>query len=113
MLFRALDSSDDWTFGKGKQNLLTGKDAMMLNLKTRLKEWRNDCFFNLDAGVDYNNLLDIGTKDLLDKDIIVCILGSDSVIRIDSYTSTIVDRTLNIEATLLTAYGTVALSEVI
>ncbi len=63
MIFRELDENGDWTFGKGKNNYLRGKQALMLNLKTRLLSFLGDCFFDLSAGIDWFNLL--GAKDQL------------------------------------------------
>lgn len=63
MIFRELDENGDWTFGKGKNNYLRGKKALMLNLKTRLLSFLGDCFFDLSAGIDWFNLL--GAKDQL------------------------------------------------
>lgn len=111
MIQRQLDSTGDWTFGKGRQNFVSGINAMMLNIKTRLKEWRNDCFWNPNAGVDWHNYLDIGTQKLLNRDIINVILNSSGVITIDSYSFTLTDRDLSISAKLKTIYGTVTLSE--
>lgn len=57
MRFRNLDENGDWTFGKGKQSYLKENDALMLNLKTRLKSFLNDCFFATSEGIDWFNLL--------------------------------------------------------
>ena len=58
--FRALDSDSDWNFGKGKQDLLANDDAILLNIKTRLQSFYNDCFFDTDFGIDWFNLLEKG-----------------------------------------------------
>lgn len=115
MLFRTLDENGDWTFGNGINNFLTGSDAMAANLKTRLKVWKGECFFATENGPDWNNFLGIGTKDFLDSDIRQTILGSDGVIRIDNYTSqlSIDSRSLSVQATILTIFGTFTLSEVL
>ena len=111
MIQRQLDVNGDWTFGKGRQNFVTGVNAMMLNIQTRLKEWRGDCFWNENAGVDWHNFLDVGTEKLLNRDIINVILNSSGVITIDSYSTTLTDRALSVTAKLKTIYGSVTLSE--
>lgn len=63
MIIRELDINGDWNFGKGRNNYLRGKKALMLNLKTRLQCFLGDCFFDLSAGIDWFNL--VGSKDLL------------------------------------------------
>lgn len=106
MIHRALDTKHDWTFGKGKSNFSRGADAIKLNLKTRLLSWKGDCFFALSEGVDYNNLLDIGTKALLDQDIKRVINQSEGVLRIESFSSIInSDRGYEANITVFSTYG--------
>lgn len=114
MIFRALDSNGDWTFGKGISGFLTGKDALIENLRTITKEWKGECFFALQDGIDWNNYMDIGTKTLLDADLQRNWLKAFGVIRIDSYTSELnsITRNLTVTASLFTIYGTMTLSEV-
>jgi hypothetical protein len=57
MIIRGLDSNKDWTFGKGKSSYKSAQLALNQNLETRLLEWKGDCFFNNDAGVDWKNRL--------------------------------------------------------
>lgn len=107
MRFRAIDSDGDWTFGKGIQGYLLDLDALKANLETRLKSWKGDCFFALTSGVDYNNFLDIGTKNFLDRDIKRVILQSEGIIRIREYESVLDrgDRKLTITTTIDTIFG--------
>ena len=114
MVFRALDALGDWTFGKGKNNYLSGLDSLKANIKTRTKEWKGECFFALQDGIDWNNYLDIGTKNLLDADLQRCWLQSFGVIRVDNYQSELnsITRQLTVTASLFTIYGTMLLSEV-
>ena len=114
MIFRALDMDGDWTFGKGISGFLIGKDALSANLVTITKEWKGECFFALQDGIDWNNFLDIGTKTLLDADLQRNWLKSYGVLRIDLYTSTldITTRQLTVKASLFTIYGSLSLSEV-
>lgn len=114
MIFRTLDENGDWTFGKGTSGFLTGKDALSVNLVTITKEWKGECFFALQDGVDWNNFLDIGTKDLLDADLQRNWLKAYGVLRIDAYASTLdtITRQLTVNASLFTIYGSLTLSEV-
>lgn len=54
---RALDSNDDFTFGSGSNNYVTGLTEVGQNIKTRLKSFLGDCFFDTGAGIDWFNLL--------------------------------------------------------
>lgn len=53
MITRAIDSDHDWTFGKGRQNYLSENAALAQNINTRLMSFKNDCYFDLDAGIDW------------------------------------------------------------
>lgn len=61
MMVRALDVNGDWEFGKGKNSYKRNAKAVSQNVGTRLKSFLGDCFFALDAGIDWFNLL--GGKD--------------------------------------------------
>lgn len=115
MIHRNLTVDNDWTFGKGLQNFTSGRDAILLNVKTRLQSWRGDCFYAETEGVDYNNFLDRNTKSLLDSDIKRVILRSEGIIKIVSYESELneSDRSVSINTVLLTIYGNVRISEVL
>jgi hypothetical protein len=113
MKVRALDSLDDWSWGRGIQCYLKDADALAQSVKTRLRQWLNNCFFAMDEGVDWANELDIGTKGALDLDIKRVILQTGGVLRISEYTSTLDTdmRALSIEAHLDTIYGNIAITE--
>jgi len=61
MIFRGIDNDGDWLFGNGKSSYFKDDTAINVNIRTRLLSFVNDCFFDLDAGVDWWNLL--GGKD--------------------------------------------------
>lgn len=100
-------TSGDFSFGKGLSNYLTNQDAILHNVKTRLLQWKGDCFYAAAEGVDYNNLLDIGTKNLLDSDVKRVILQSEGVIKINAFESTLDNsvRAYSGKATITTIFG--------
>ena len=59
--FRSLDSVGDWTFGKGLQNYAIENKAIILDIRTRVLSFLNDCFFATEQGIDWLNIL--GNKD--------------------------------------------------
>lgn len=65
MIFRALTATGDWTFGKGVQSYLTGQAAIAADIKTYLKLWTGNCFFALQAGVNWTQYLDKNQEDNL------------------------------------------------
>jgi len=109
MIFRNIDPQGDWTFGRGKSNYSRDLDALKLDLSTRLKSWKNDCFFALGEGVDYNALLDRGTQFLLEEDIRRVIFQTQGVIKIEKYeSSSVADlREYKANVTIQTVYGRV------
>lgn len=115
MKTRALDSLNDWQFGRGIQSYKTEKDALMQNIFTRLRQWKRNCFFAMNDGVDYTNYLDIGTKAFLDMDIKRVILQTAGVLRISDYTSKLNtdDRVVSIEATIETVFGLASVTGVV
>lgn len=113
MKTRALDINGDWQFGKGLQSYVTEADALKQNIMTRLRQWKGDCFFATTDGVDYNNYLDIGRKNMLDLDIKRVILQTAGVLRISEYASTLSvdDRNVTVTANIVTVFGTIELNQ--
>ena len=57
-----------------------------MDIATRLRSWRNDCFFDFDAGIDWVSRLDKGQKDNLINDIKKLLIQSYGVVKINSVT---------------------------
>lgn len=90
MIHRNLDSSGDWTFGHGRQDMLRDADAIAMNLKTRLRFFRGDCFWRMDFGVDWWNLLGVKSSAAAGNIVLQCramIATSYGVVRIDRVSS--------------------------
>lgn len=62
-LVRVVDSGGDWSFGKGKNDYKSGVNAVEQNIKTRLQSFLGNCFFAINDGIDWFNLL--GSKNQL------------------------------------------------
>lgn len=85
MIIRAIESdlattnAGDWRFGHGFQDYLIEDEAIKLNITTRLRCYLNDCFFDVEMGLDWWNLL--GSKDVnkIALDIRRVILESEGV----------------------------------
>lgn len=61
MIVRGLDDEGDWLFGKGKNDYKAANNAVAQAIQTRLGSFLGDCFFDLQAGLDWFSIL--GTKD--------------------------------------------------
>jgi hypothetical protein len=79
MIVRALDSNGDWIFGVGKNAYLAEKNAVAQAVRCRLYSFFGDCFFDLEAGLDWFNLL--GGKDMTALQVAISstILGTEGV----------------------------------
>ena len=53
MTHRILTGDGDWTFGHGLSDIAIDLDAIALNITAKLREWKGNCFFNLDAAIDW------------------------------------------------------------
>ena len=82
-----LDKNDDWFFILDKSNYLEGDEEILLRLTTRLREWKRDCLFDEDAGVDY--ALFLSNKGVLNalegavRDVIVNTDGIEDIIELN------------------------------
>ncbi len=115
MIIRATDENRDWLFGNGLQDYRRDVDGLGQSIASRLRSWKLNCFFAPEDGVDWNNLLDIGTKVFLDQDIQRVMLQTGGVVRMRTYESTLDrgSRDLSVESVLDTIYGELSVSEVI
>ncbi len=85
MMIRALDISHDWTFGKGKENYLTGQLAIAENIQTRILSFLNNCFFDMGAGIDWFILLGTpNTEQQITLNVRAIILQSYGVVNVNS-----------------------------
>ncbi len=79
MITRALDSTGDWTYGKGIQDYLTGNAAISQNINTRLSSFLGNCFFAVNDGIDWMNLLTKNNQTSINLAVSACILNTTGV----------------------------------
>ena len=84
MKIRALSSTGDFTFGSGNANYATEERAIAQNIASQIRSWKNDCFFDFEAGIDWLNRLDKGQKDNLMNDIKILLIQTEGVVKISS-----------------------------
>lgn len=105
MKFRVLDSDGDWSFGAGRNNYASANIAIGLNIKTRLKMWVDDCFFDMTAGIDwYARLGSKNQRALLENDIKRIILQSEGVTGILSFETFLNGRNFTADYSVATIY---------
>lgn len=106
MIVRALDSDGDWTFGQGIKNYLVNLDAIGQLIKTRLRSYLANCFFDLNAGIDWDlRLSQKNQQELLKSDTYKIIKDTDGVLGILSHELTVANRRATIKTVVQTVYG--------
>lgn len=108
-IVRALDQNHDWTFGESLNNYLQGNLAIAQTIDTRLSSVLGNCFFDLQTGIDWFNLLgSIESQVALNLAISTIILNTEGVtgilqLSIDLSTS----RNFSVSYKVQTIYSTV------
>jgi len=85
MIVSALDNNDDWGFGRGRANYITGGAAIAQKNKCRVRSFKNDNPLNMDDNIDWLYLLsEKNTEQEILREIERVTLSTDGVIRIIS-----------------------------
>lgn len=106
MTFRNLTNDNDWTFGSGISDYATEQREIELNIKTRVWSFLGDCFFAINEGIDYWNLLDYNRQDELENQIKSTIIntpGVQSIEEVDILLSA--NRKFNLSYSVKTIYS--------
>ena len=113
-MFRKIDGSNDWEFGKGFSNYATNSEEVALNIQTRVLSFYRDCFFDLEAGIDYFNLLDYNKQRELEMAIENTIITTDGVVELRTINLFLnADRNLTLEYNVLDIYSNTISNELI
>ena len=107
MKIRALDDLKDWKFGKGLSSYAYDNDAIAENLSTRIKSWKNDCWFDMEAGIDWPRLLGSrNTQAQIVLSIRAIILQSYGVTKVNSIETATEGRSMTITFNINTIFST-------
>jgi hypothetical protein len=94
---RGLDINGDWMYGLGFSNFATQSEGIKLNIYTKLREWKRDCFAALNNGIDWASRIgDEAQEPLLKSDIISLVQSLEGVQEVLNYTSVFNPSTRNI-----------------
>jgi len=103
---RAIDANNDWMFGAGLNNYVSNQAYVAQDIKTRLQEWLGDCFYNINAGIDWGNLLGSKNQVGLNLAINCVLLNTDNVNGIlQSSLSLNSNRQITLTYSVQTSYG--------
>ena len=106
MRIRTLDKNWDWNFGKGKNDFASDELAIAYSRKTKSRGWLRDCFFAMEDGIDWKNILGSKTsKEDADAAVKKVISTEEGVSRISYFESSLVGRTYTCTARVETIYG--------
>lgn len=93
---------NDWSWGNGRQSYFTAENAVAANIKTRLWTFLGECFFALNAGVDWWNLIGAKNPQAQANIILQCrtiIINSEGVVRINTINPVFDPRTRKLTLT--------------
>ena len=83
MQVSGLDKNLDWRFGKGRAVYKTNAKAIEQNVQTRLRSFRGDWYLDVDAGVNWIELLgNPGTEKRIIRAVESTVLQTEGVISI-------------------------------
>lgn len=111
MRIRNVDKNWDWQFGHGQLDYSKNINAVTLDIQMRLKEFWQDCFFNLGQGIMWTvRLGSPKQKELLDQDIVNTVLSVQGVLNVYNFTSQFVDRQYKCQFDVYTTYSSDAIT---
>jgi len=105
MIFRTLDANTDWRFGAGKASYAKTGEAIRFSIETFLRTFQGECFFSLDTGIPWFDLINMRDKDavvLLIKSYIIEIYGVTKINEIEYETD--ISRVTTIRYDITTLY---------
>ena len=106
MRFRTLDENWDFNFGAGLQNYASESMAVAYNLKSQILSWYRDCFFDMETGIDWKNILGSKvSKSEADAAIRKIVAANNEVDEILFFESSLTNRVYTCTIRIKTIYG--------
>lgn len=106
MKTRAVDKSWDWKFGKSNQDYADNALGVAFTVKMKILSWYKDCFFDMESGVDWKNILGSKTsKEQADIAIREIIQTEPEIVELTYFDSSVVDRTYTATIRFKTIYN--------
>lgn len=96
----------EWDFGHGFSSYKREQAAVAQDIETSLYEFKYDCFFALQNGIDWiTRLGKHNQRDQLDRDVQQTIQSRYGVLGVDGFSSTVVDRRYICECNVYTIFS--------
>lgn len=110
MLVRSIKKDEngfsEWLFGHSYADYRKEQNQIVQDIYTALYEWKYDCFFALENGIDwYTRLGTKNQKELLDQDIISVIQNRQGVLNVFDFNSTLIGRNYSCSCKVFTEYS--------
>lgn len=106
MRVSGLDKDGDWRFGRGLAVYISRGDAVRQNVVTRIKSFRSDFFLDVDANIDWIDLLGRReTKEEILRAVERVTLATDGVTTITKLEIEV--KTSTRKATIMLSFGTI------
>ena len=106
MKTRAVDGNWDWVFGKSMQDYAENALGVAYTVKMKILSWYRDCFFAMDSGIDWKNIIGSKTsKEQADIAIRDIIQDEQEVLNITYFESSVNDRVYTATIRFRTIYG--------
>lgn len=113
MAVRAITNKGEFILGHSNLDYKIELEELKQNIITTLRSWKWDCFFDLEAGIDWKNYLgSYGKGEELKNNILKEIKKIDGVLSIEKYDNFINEkRQIIIQLTIKTIYGKIEINE--
>lgn len=113
-MFRNLDGDGDWTWGNSINNYVIQNQEVGLNIKTRVMSFLGDCFFAVNEGIDWWNLLDYRYQDRLENAVTEVVKNTEGVTALNEVDVLVnADRNIRILYDVQTVYSQSYTGEII
>lgn len=110
MLVRAAKKSNngslEWQFGHSFGDYKSGLSQIGQDIYTALGEWKYDCFFALENGIDWSTRMGKkNQKEFLDEDVQNIIRNRQGVISLVNFDSNLTERNYTCNCSVFTEYS--------
>lgn len=106
MKTRTVDGNWDWIWGKSLQDYADGSLGVAYTVKMKILSWYKDCFFAMDDGIDWKNILGAkNTKEQADIEIKEIIQSEPEILDLTYFESKVIDRIYTATIRFKTIYG--------
>ena len=106
MRTRTVDSNWDWKFGRGKNDYADDALGGAYTVKMKILSWFKDCFFAMEDGIDWKNILGNKlSKDEADRSIKEIIQTEPEITELVYFDSSVTDRIYSATVRFKTVYN--------